>query len=54
MNILRLLTILFMAANLSACSWFKKEPQNSARLYDGDESPNIKMYDENPGSPLNN
>jgi hypothetical protein len=53
-NILRLLTILWMAVNLSGCSWFNKGSTSSARMYDGDESPNIQMYDENPGSPLRN
>ena len=54
MKILRLFTITVLVFTLPACSWFQREPKSTARLYDGDESPNIKMYDENPGSPLNN
>ena len=59
MKILRLLTIALLVLTLPACSWFSRQPKSSARMYDGDESPSIRMYtgeggNEGPGSPLNN
>ena len=33
------------------CASGKKK--GKARLYEGDSSPNIKMFEENPGGPLN-
>lgn len=37
---------------LGGCASGKKK--SGARLYEGDTSPNIKMFDEKPGYPLNN
>jgi hypothetical protein len=53
-KILRLLTIALLVFALPACSWFKRGPKSSAHMYDGDESPHLRMYDEGPGSPLHN
>lgn len=35
----------------AGCATGKKK--SSVRLYEGDSSPNIRMYDEKPGYPLN-
>lgn len=48
--------LLCLAATLvlsifAGCASGKKK--SSARLYEGDSSPNIKMFEENPGGPLN-
>jgi hypothetical protein len=53
MTTFRILLLASMTA-LVGCSWFNKQPKSSARTYDGDESPHIRMYEESPGSPLNN
>jgi hypothetical protein len=51
------LAILIAAASLTGCSlWNKdKKPKSSARLYDGDTSPNIHYSDEpeSAGGPIN-
>jgi hypothetical protein len=52
-----LLLVAGLACALPACSsWSKKGSKGSARMYDGDESPHIRMYDEveAPGSALHN
>lgn len=56
MKVLRLLLIVAAVCALPACaSWFGKgRIKSSAHMYEGDESPNIRMYDEGPGSPLHN
>ena len=36
---------------LAGCATGKSK--SSVRLYEGDSSPNIRMYDEKPGYPLN-
>lgn len=57
-KLLRLMLVLAVACAMPACaSWFKKKgPKSSATMYDGDESPHIRMYDdaEGPGSLLHN
>jgi hypothetical protein len=40
-----------VTAILGACASGKKK--SSVRLYEGDSSPNIRMYEEKPGYPLN-
>jgi hypothetical protein len=53
-NFLRIIAAI-ATISLSACSLFRGGKQKpSARMYDGDSSPVIKMYEESPGSPLNN
>jgi|SoiMethySBSTD1v2_1073268.scaffolds.fasta_scaffold1409620_2 hypothetical protein len=55
--IVKILRIILAIAtvSLSGCSWFGGGKQkSSARMYDGDESPVIKMFEESPGTPLNN
>ena len=42
-----LLTLFF--SMLGACA---SKPKSGARMYEGDTSPQIRMYEENPGGPL--
>jgi hypothetical protein len=48
---LSLLALLVLA--LPSCSLFHRGPKSSARLYDGDTSPVIRMNESHPGGPLN-
>lgn len=52
-----MLLLLAVACAFTACSsGSKKQKKGSARMYDGDESPHIRMYteEEGPGSSLHN
>jgi hypothetical protein len=56
-KLLRLLVVAALVCALPACSLFRKKGSaSSARMYDGDESPHIRMYtdSEGPGSLLQN
>ena len=57
MKLLRLLILASLVCVLPACSsGEKKKAKGSATMYDGDESPHIRMYTEaeGPGSSLHN
>jgi hypothetical protein len=45
-----------VALAIPACASSSKKSKSSARMYDGDESPHIRMYTEveGPGSSLHN
>ncbi len=49
MKALRLLLLALVFSMLGACA---SKARSSARVYDGDSSPNLRMYEENPGGPL--
>jgi len=56
-KLLGLLIIATFVCVLPACSsGEKKNSKSTARMYDGDESPHIRMYteEEGPGSALHN
>jgi len=36
---------------LGGCA--SRKSKSKVRLYEGDSSPNMKMFEENPGGPLN-
>jgi hypothetical protein len=38
---------------VSGCAGRGGKRKSSARLYEGDSSPNIRLYEERPGYPLN-
>ena len=57
MKALRYVLVIAMLGALPGCSWLKKDKnKSSARMYEGDESPHIRMYEEEegPGSQLHN
>ncbi len=51
-----MLLIAVLPLTLAACASSGKKPKSTARMYDGDESPHIRMYEEAeaPGSSLHN
>jgi hypothetical protein len=55
-KLLRVLLIGLLALTLPACSSWSNRSKSTARMYDGDESPHIRMYSdvEGPGSTLHN
>src|SRR5687767_12692990 len=55
-KLFRLLLLAALPMALAACSSTSKKSKSSARMYDGDESPHIRMYTEaeTPGSALHN
>ena len=56
MILLRILLLAVLPLTLAACASTSKKSKSSARMYDGDESPHIRMYTEpeEPGSSLHN
>jgi hypothetical protein len=51
-----MLLIAVLPLTIAACASSSKKSKSTARMYDGDESPHIRMYTdaEAPGSPLHN
>jgi hypothetical protein len=47
-----LLCVLAIAlSSFTGCA--SRKPKSSVRMYEGDSSPGIKMFEEKPGYPLN-
>jgi len=50
-SILLCLVVAILCSTFSGCVSGKKKSR--IRMYEGDSSPNIRMYEEKPGYPLN-
>ena len=49
MNVLRLFLLALVFSTLAGCA---SKSKGSSRMYEGDTSPNLRMYEETPGGPL--
>jgi hypothetical protein len=52
-SILPCIVVALVCSLLAGCAGKSGKKKSSVRLYEGDSSPNIRMYEEKPGYPLN-